>query len=129
MSAHPANLLLRFALEVIALVVVGQWGWQQPEGPMRYVYTFGLPLLLAAVWGIFRYPGDIAQMKKPPVAVSGKVRLLIELLVFGVAVWSCFAAGRAFFGVVYGFTLLLHYFLSLDRVIRMWRNQKVVPGE
>lgn len=122
MSQHPANLLLRFVLEIISLVVVGQWGWQQSTGPLRYLLAFGLPLIMAALWGIFRDANDPIQAKKPPVAVPGRVRLALELVFFGVAVWAAFAGHSAVFGWVFLFVLLLHHFWSFDRVMRMLRN-------
>jgi F0F1-type ATP synthase assembly protein I len=122
MSQHPANLLLRFVLEIISLVVVGQWGWQQSAGPLRYVLAFGLPVLLAVIWGVFRDEGDPIQTKKPPVVVSGRVRLALELVFFAIAIYSAFASRPAVFGWSFLFVLLLHHIWSLDRLERMLRR-------
>jgi hypothetical protein len=122
MSQHPANLLLRFVLEIISLVVIGQWGWQQSSGALRYVLAFGLPLLLAAVWAIFRDAQDTIQTKKPPVAVSGRVRLALEFAFFGFAVWTAFSGQTPVFGWTFLIILLLHHFWSVDRLVRMLRD-------
>ena len=122
MSQHPANLLLRFVLEIISLVVIGQWGWQQSSGALRYVLAFGLPVLLAAIWGIFRDAQDPIQTKKPPVAVSGRVRLALEFAFFGFAVWTAFSGQTLVFGWTFLIILLLHHFWSIDRLVRMLRD-------
>lgn len=126
LSQHPANLLLRFVLEVIALVVVGQWGWQASAAlptPARYALAFGLPALMAAVWAIFRAPGDLMRQdgKKPVVSVPGRVRLAIELLFFGLAIAAQFAMGSLLPAAAVTLAILLHHFWSLDRLVKLWR--------
>jgi len=129
LSQHPANLLLRFILEIVALVVVGQWGWQIgaafPSALARYTLAFGLPLLLALLWAVFRAPNDSTQPegKKPIVAVPGKVRLAIELVFFGLALWAVFSTGRVLFGAAIAFALVLHHLWSVDRLARLWRGR------
>lgn len=122
MSQHPANLLLRFVLEIISLIVIGMWGWQQSNGLLRFVLAFGLPLLLATLWGVFRDPKDPMQTRQPPVAVSGRVRLALELVFFGLAVFAAFASRPPVLGLTLLVLLLLHHFWSLDRVKRMLNN-------
>jgi len=122
MSQHPGNLFLRFVLEIISLVVIGQWGWQQSDGALRYVLAFGLPALLAVVWAVFRDANDPIQVKKPPVPVSGMVRLVLELAFFVFAVWAAFSSRPSVFGWAFLAALLLHHFWSLDRLVRMLRK-------
>lgn len=119
MSQHPANLLLRFVLEILSLVVMGLWGWQQSEGPLRYVLAFGLPILMAAIWGVFRDAKDPMQTRKPPVTVSPRVRLAFELVFFGFAIWAAFASQSTLFGWAFLLLILLHHFWSIDRMKRM----------
>jgi len=45
-GSHPANLGLRFLLELIALFSLGLWGWRTAEGPLRWVLVLGLPLVV-----------------------------------------------------------------------------------
>jgi thiol:disulfide interchange protein len=92
---------------------MGYWGWTHHEGFLRYGLAFGLPLLAAAIWGTFRVPGDGGA---PRVRVSGGVRLLIEIVFFGVAAWALFDSGAATAGWIFGGLALFHYSISYDRI-------------
>lgn len=126
LAEHPANLLLRFMLEMASLVVVGQWGWYVgAESPLavRLLLAIGLPLVMAVLWAIFRTPGDASSANKPPVvAVPGKLRLLLELVFFGFALWSVFARGQAALGWGLAFALALHHIWSLSRLAWLWNQ-------
>ena len=113
MGQNPLNLALRFALELAALYFIGYWGWTRHEGLWRYLLAFGLPLLAAIMWGTFRVPGDGGA---PRVRVSGAVRLLIEIIFFGFAVWGLFAAGATTTALIFGGLVLFHYLISYDRI-------------
>lgn len=113
MGQNPVNLALRFFLELAALYCMGYWGWTRHEGALPYLLAFGLPLLAASVWGIFRVPGDGGA---PRVRVSGLVRLLIEVLFFGFAIWGLFDAGATTAGLIFGGLVLFHYLISYDRI-------------
>lgn len=113
MSNHPVNLTIRFLLELLALAAMAVWGWTQHAGALRFVWAIGLPLLAAVLWGVFRVDGD---PNKAPVRVPGMVRLLLEALVFGGAVWSLYAAGRTTPASIFGLVVLVHYVVSYDRI-------------
>ncbi|MGZ9167053.1 MAG: YrdB family protein [Anaerolineales bacterium] len=113
MGQHPLNLGLRFFLELAALYCIGYWGWAQYDGALRYLMAFGLPFLAAVIWGTFRVPGDGGA---PRVRVSGIVRLLIEVIFFGFAVWGLFDAGATTAGWIVGALTLFHYVISYDRI-------------
>ncbi len=113
MSKHPANLLLRFLLELAALAGMGVWGWTTQEGAWRPILGLGVPLIAAVLWGVFRVPGD---PKEAPVAVRGWVRLLLEALFFAGGVGLLVAAGQPVAAGVLGALVLLHYLASYDRV-------------
>ena len=119
MSANPINLLLRFLLELAALFAIGYWGWTRHEGIWVPVLGIGLPLIAAAIWGIFRVPGD---PREAPVAVAGPVRLLIEAVFFISAVALLAAANQPAAATVLGVLLVLHYLASYDRVLRLLRR-------
>jgi len=53
MGSHPVNLAIRFILELTALFATGFWAWNLEIGWSRYILIILLPLLLAAIWGIF----------------------------------------------------------------------------
>jgi hypothetical protein len=119
MSQHPANLVLRFFLEIVALVSIGQWGWRLTGGPLRWVLALGIPVLVAAVWAIFKAPDDSAVSGKVVVPVPGRVRLSIELAFFGFAIWTMFAGGKMLLGLAFLVAIILHYLWSMDRVTRL----------
>jgi len=39
--------MVRFFLEIAALVTVGMWGWRQSDNWIKYVMAIGLPFLMA----------------------------------------------------------------------------------
>ncbi len=119
MSKNPLNLALRFLLELAAMFAVGYWGWVAHQGVLRYVLTVGLLLAFAFLWGVFSVPGD---RPSAPVPVSGFVRLLLEIVLFGGAVLALYAAGRPGWAVVLLILLMIHYGLSYDRVLWLMRH-------
>jgi hypothetical protein len=119
MSKHPLNLLLVFILELAALVAMAYWGWTMHEGLLRVVLAIGVPLLAAAMWGVFRVQND---PKEAPVEVPGWVRLLLEAVFFGSAVVMLYATGKTDWATVFGVLILAHYALAYDRVAKMLRG-------
>src|SRR5260221_13884616 len=71
-----ANLALRFACELAALVAVGWWGWT-----VSPALGIVLPLAVAAVWGAWIAPKARRRLPDP-------LRLAIELVIFAVATAS-----------------------------------------
>jgi hypothetical protein len=123
LTQHPANLLLRFALEIVALVGVGQWAWQKFDGSLRYLAGIGLPLLLYLAWGAFKTPGEPGPgSRRVLLPIPGRARILFEAVWFLFAVGCMFASGNPILGVSVALALLLHYFWSAERVVWLWRN-------
>ena len=116
MAKHPFNLAVRFALEVMALISFGIWGYKLFEDRIGYLLAIILPLTFAALWGIFAVPNDPSRSGKTVVATPGLVRLLLELLLFGSAVWMLFNLGFKTPGWIFGVVVLLHYLASYDRI-------------
>jgi hypothetical protein len=114
MGRHPANLALRFFLEIAAFIAIGYWGWTAHEGLLRYLLVVGLSLLAVFAWGAFRVPNDGGP---PLVRVPGLMRLLLEAVVFGSATWGLFDAGAITAGWIFGGITLIHYVISYDRII------------
>ena len=119
MSQHPLNLALRFALEIAVLLACAIWGWTQHAGAMRLVWSVGLPIVVAAIWGVFRVPEDHG---KGLLAVPGSVRLLTEWAIFALAVVLYSAAGRYTAASLMALLVILHYMLSYDRVIWLLKH-------
>jgi hypothetical protein len=122
-SNNPLNLAFRFVLEIAALLALGYWGWTSGEGILRYVLALGVPIAAAALWGTFRVPGDSSSSGGVPVAVSGKVRLLVELAVFGSATLALRWAGLETLSVAFAAATILHYAISYDRVLWLLRER------
>jgi len=115
MSKNPINLIVRFMLEIIALVAIGAWAKTQFSGVPGYVMMILIPLIAAVIWGTFNVKGDPSRSGKAPVPVPGLVRLLIELIFFAFATWTLFHFNLTY-GWVFGGITLVHYALSYDRI-------------
>ena len=73
------GIVLRFLLEVCALVIFAYWGFQSSQGIiMKLVLGIGSPFIIAIIWGVFGSPGA-------PIPVKGFQRILLEILIFGLA--------------------------------------------
>lgn len=105
MPLRRVALGLRLALEVLALVALGAWGYRSSDWTMaRLVLTLALPLLAALAWATFVSPK--ARVPVPPAA-----RLFVELLVFGAATVALAGAGWEGPAVLYGLAVALQYVL------------------
>ncbi len=116
MGSHPINLAIRFLLEIAALLAVAVWGWQQSNGWLKFVLALGIPIILAIVWGTFAVPNDPSRSGAAPVAVPGILRLVIELAIFALAVWSLYDMGYINLSWILGIIVALHYITSYDRI-------------
>jgi len=120
------NEVLRFLLELAALVFLGWWGATVLESTdatstaASVALAIALPLVAATAWGLFRVPND--PKPNPPVEVPGPVRLLIELAVFGLGLAAAFSLSMdlAYF---FGMLLLVHHAAGYRRTLRLLRNQ------
>ncbi|PLX02771.1 MAG: hypothetical protein C0595_09605 [Marinilabiliales bacterium] len=116
MGSHPINLIIRFLLEVTALISAGMWAWNVSHGWPSLILTFALPLILAVIWGIFAVPDDPSRSGKAPIVTPGIIRLIIELSIFAFATWAFFDIELIITGLVFGIVVLVHYLVSYDRV-------------
>lgn len=116
MGSHPINLALRFLLELSALAAVGVWGWKVGEGWLRYLLVLGIPIALALAWGAFAVPNDPSRSGTALVAVPGLLRLLIELTIFGLAVWLVWKMSYVKLFWIFTILVVFHYVISYDRI-------------
>lgn len=116
MGNHPFNLFIRFLLEISALIIVGIWGWKIGEGWMQYLLGLGLPIVLASIWGIFAAPNDPSRSGSAPIPTPGLVRLLIEVIFFGLAFWALYDLSLHGLSFVYAIAVVVHYAVSYDRI-------------
>lgn len=111
-----ANDLLRFILELWALIVFGYWGLNQNLGIINYALMLLLPIIAAVVWGTFAVPNDPSRSGGAPVPVRGAVRLLLEFLILGAAFWIMYATISVYLGIVFGVLVIIHYVLARERI-------------
>jgi hypothetical protein len=117
MSNHPLNLVLRFLLEMGALVVFAVWGWNSFPELWHILAAIGLPVFFATLWGVFAVKGDPSRSGKTVVPTPGWVRLLLEFLFFCLAALALFDLGFNIAGLVVSILVLLHYGFSYRRVV------------
>lgn len=116
MSKHPLNLGVRFLLELFALAVLGVWGWRLTAGWTGWLLAAALPLVTAALWGVFAVPEDPSRSGEAPVPVPGWIRLLLEWGIFASTIWALHSMGRVTVSWISAGVVILHYGLSYDRV-------------
>lgn len=91
MNGRPGRVaigLVRFALELTAVIAVGSWGWQAGgDSAARVVLAVGAPLLAAVLWGQFVAP-------RAPRYLGRRGRLVVEAGVFGAAVLALAGLGH-----------------------------------
>jgi hypothetical protein len=113
---HPANLALRFLLELCALIGMGRLGWQSANGASRWVLCLLIPGFFAVMWGVLAVPGDPSRSGNAPLAVRGWLRLLVEAGFFGFAAWAYFRTQAEALAVALIMLTCVHYALSVDRI-------------
>jgi hypothetical protein len=106
---HPAQLGLRFVLEVAALVLIGRGAARQVPEAWATFAALGAPALAAALWVTFAVRGDPSRSGRAPVPVPGPVRLLLEVAVFGAGAVSLVSEGQHGLAVVYGALVVAHH--------------------
>lgn len=116
MSERPLVLGLHAVVELAALVAIGFWAWSATDGVQRWVFALALPVLVGTVWAVFRVPGDGGE---PLIVVPGRLRLVIELGVMGLAVALLWAAGQGAWAIGLLALVVLDYALQYDRVARL----------
>jgi len=115
-SKNPINLVLRFFLELIAIFAFGYWGHSLAGDGMRIPMAILFPLLFAVLWGVFAVRGDPSRSGKTVVRTPGIVRLILELGLFGAAAWMLLDLDYSMIALIFGLTVVIHYFLSFDRI-------------
>ena len=122
MGSHPLNLFFRFALEIVALVSTGIWGWNQSQGLPKYLLAIGIPIILAIIWGTFAVPDDPSRSGNAPIVINGILRLILELGIFTFGCWAVLDLGYTKAAVIFAVLVLIHYGLSYERVYWLIRK-------
>ena len=89
------NDILRFVLEIFAIVTLGIWGFTRWTLPLPGVIIgIGAPLLAIVLWGLFRSPRAVFHID-----VFG--RALVEIAVFGAAALAWWDMGQPVVAAVF----------------------------
>lgn len=117
MSIVTVGLGLHFILELCALAAMAFAGFRLGDNLiMRVLFGIALPVAAAAVWGIFRVPNDPGPAT---VAVDGRLRLLIEWAIFGLAAGMLYAAGHPMVALSFLVAVIVDYAIMYERVLRL----------
>lgn len=114
---HPANLALRFILEIAALGGFGVLAWTLTTGAWRVVAVIIAVCSAMALWGIFAVPDDPSRSGNAPIPVSGLVRLSLECALFFGGALSFHWSGFSLAGAVFSLLVVVHYALSGARLV------------
>ncbi|MEV0174119.1 YrdB family protein [Streptomyces sp. NPDC050803] len=114
---HPLILVVRFALELVALVCFGLWAWSTAPTPLRYLLVVAVPLAVAVLWGVFATPDDASRSGETVIATPGPLRLVLELAVFFGGAAAIYAAGFQASALTLAGVLVVYHLLSWDRVV------------
>ena len=105
-----ANLALRFLLELGLLAALAAWGFGL-GGALGVVAGLAAPVAAAAAWGLLIAP-------KAPNRLVDPWRLLVEIVLFGLAVVALAAAGYVNLAAVLAVAVVLSEALSV-----VWRQR------
>jgi hypothetical protein len=113
MRVKPANLVLKFLLEIWALAGFALWGATVASGPAAVVLAIAAPAAMAAVWGVLAAPRSKRRLAAP-------ARIPLELGVFALAVVAFIAARSTAVAIVFGALAAVNAVLLT--VFRQWEG-------
>ena len=116
MSTHPLNLALRFLLELAVVIGAGIWAWNTYDGLSQFLFSFGLPILLAVLWSTFAVRDDPSRSGKTVVNTPGPVRLILEIAFFAFGAWILWDLGKPVLAIILAAIVVFHYAISIDRI-------------
>ena len=110
------NLALRFGLELGALAGLGFAAWLLTSGPIRWAAVVAVPVVAAAIWGVFNVLDDPSRSGNAPIEINGWTRLAIEIIILGGGAAAVAFAGRREIGVAFSVLIVAHYAASWSRL-------------
>lgn len=110
------NSLLRFLLELWALIALGQWGYSLSVTPTKYIYAVGIPLCFAICWGVFAVQGDPSRSGQTVISTPGWIRLIFECIFFGLAIFSWYQLDKPRGAGLILILIVIHYAIDYKRV-------------
>ena len=114
-SVKYANDGLRFVLELAMLASLGHYGFAEFDGVAAWALGLGLPIVAAAVWGVFVSP----KAKHP---TDDPARIVLEIVLLGSGPVALAAAGNTLLAVIAGLLVAVH--LGLTFVL----DQRTAPA-
>ena len=123
MSKNPINGLVRFLMELVALLTFGKWGYSLSDTWLAILLAIFMAALFAGLWGVFAVKDDPSRSGKTVVPTPGPVRLALELILFGSATWMLFKLGLHTPAWILGSVTILHYAISYDRIIWLMKQK------
>ncbi len=92
-------LTVRFLCELALLAALAYWGFSVADGVAAWLLGVAAPLVAAVIWGAL-----VAPKARWPLPIQ--VRLVVEVLLFGVAAGALVVAGQTLLAVVLGVAAL-----------------------
>ncbi|MCC2526229.1 YrdB family protein [Bacillus halotolerans] len=117
-NLNQTNLLLRFALEIVALISIGVFAWTHFNfnGYLKYVVTLVLPIVVMIIWSVFAVYNDPSRNGQTVIAVNGVTRLVIEFMIFIMAVAALYFSNLKTVSIIFLCLIILHYIFSVERI-------------
>lgn len=112
-----ANLALRIILELVALCGFGVLAWNFTNGWWRIGAVIMALVAMMTLWEVFAVPDDPIRSGNAPVPVPGLVRLALEFAILLGGGMALFFSGHSLSGITLIAFVLLHYSLSVERLI------------
>ncbi len=110
------NSLLRFLLEIWALIALGQWGYSLSDTPTKYLYAIGIPFCFAICWGVFAVHGDPSRSGKTIIPTPGWIRFIFECIFFCLAVFFWYQLDKPKGAGLMFILIVIHYAIDYKRV-------------
>ncbi|WP_348788600.1 YrdB family protein [Leifsonia sp. NPDC080035] len=88
------NDILRFVLELFAVVSLGIWGFIAWPLPWNIVIGIGAPVLAILLWALFRSPKAVLR-------VDPFVKAIVEIAVMGTAAFAWWDLGQPIVAVIF----------------------------
>jgi hypothetical protein len=107
---HALNEGVAFVFEILALVVLGWWGFHiGPNTADHVLLGIGMPLLAIVLWGLFAAPRS--AVRTPMVGV-----LSVKVVVFGAAAFGLWFSGMHVLAIVFAVLVVINTTIaSVDR--------------
>jgi hypothetical protein len=114
------NLTVRFILELCGLAALAYGGFTVGQGTvMKLALGLGLPLMFGFVWGRYRVPNDPGPAT---VAISGRLRLLIEVATWAAAAIALLAAGQPTLALIFALAVMINNVMMAKRLTWLMRQ-------